>query len=143
MRGFTRQQLLVALIASTLSTSAVRAQNGRFEPKCAWPFNETATRQAFDDRCNEGKTNDPGTQVQDVVKDNFCADGTPITIDIPTLKRLQTEVESPNVLGRARWRACNKSHRVERHSMTFQDVGILHSCAGGRGSQLAGSNPFG
>jgi len=93
------RELFGALVVSVLVTSSLAAQDGKFEPKCAWPFNETPVRQGFDDKCNEGKTNDPGTQVQDVVKDNFCAAEPAIVIDIPTLKKLQTEVESPNVLG--------------------------------------------
>jgi hypothetical protein len=85
-------------MALALLASPVVAQESKFELKCK-PFNEEAARQPFDDLCNEGKTTDPGTIAQDVVKDNFCANGTPITIDIATLKKLQTEVESPAVLG--------------------------------------------
>ena len=91
---------IAVLIGSALITSSLSAQDTKFEPpKCGWPFNETPVRQKFDDQCNQGKTNDSSTIVQNAAKNNFCATGTPIIIDVPTLKNLQTEVESPNVLG--------------------------------------------
>src|SRR5947209_5426013 len=90
----------VAFVVSALLVAGpLVGQSGSFQPKCTLPFNEAAVRQPFDDLCNEGKTKDPGTIVQDVVKDNFCAAGTPVRIDVATLKKLQTEVESPGVLG--------------------------------------------
>jgi hypothetical protein len=94
------RELRFAFAASSLLIGASLAgQSGGFQPKCPWPFNEVAARQPFDDQCNQGKTKDPGTIVQDVVKDNFCVTGTPITVDIPTLVKLQADVESPSMLG--------------------------------------------
>jgi hypothetical protein len=92
-------RLISAVMAFALVATSLVAQSTKFEPKCPWPFNEDAARRPFDDLCNEGKTTDPGSIAQNVAKDNFCVVGTPVTIDIPTLKKLQAEVESPSVLG--------------------------------------------
>lgn len=96
MRGFVRHVLLVC---SLLAAASIGAQGSGFQPKCPFPFNETPARQPLDDQCNEGKTKDPGTIAQDAVKNDFCVTGSPITIDIPTLKKLQADVESPSVFG--------------------------------------------
>ncbi len=88
----------IAITCVVVALTAV-GQKGGFQPKCALPFNEKFAATPLDSKCNEGKTNDPGTIAQDVVKDNFCATGTPVPIDIPTLKQLQSDVEAPSVLG--------------------------------------------
>jgi hypothetical protein len=94
----TRELTFALAMSSMLIAASLAGQTAGFQPKCL-PFNETGARQPFDDQCNEGKTKDPGTIVQDGVKDNFCVTGTPVTVDVPTLVKLQADVEAPSVLG--------------------------------------------
>ena len=87
--------LLTTLISMTLQLpkGEVHAQAGGFKPTCTLPFNSKPTPHPIDSACppaGDAKTN--GGKLQNPVKNNLCATGTPIEISLKILENLHKAV---------------------------------------------------
>src|SRR5437870_1077399 len=90
-----RKSVLVFLVFFPLLALA-----DEFVPPCTLPFDAIKVKHPFDTKCGIGGTGtDPAKLLQNRVKNNFCAAGTPTAVSFQQLLTLQRQVESPAVLG--------------------------------------------
>src|SRR5262245_27564990 len=78
------------------------AQPGQpFVPGCELPFKPIAVRRAIDDNCGmQGKgtsSNTAANQLQNSVKNNFCATGPVTNVTVTSLKNLHNKVKAAGI----------------------------------------------
>lgn len=83
------------VLIAVLTCSPGLGQSGQeFGPACPLPFNAIAIRHSIDQICGVEGTGSAGTRAQSRVKNNFCAPGPPVDVEIADLIALQGAVEA-------------------------------------------------
>lgn len=117
--------LLTALLSMTiqLPKGAALAQIDKFKPACTPPFNSTPVHHPIDATCPpSGDAKSAGGKLQDPVKNNLCATGTPITISLSILEKLHQAVVAAKKFsfGTDKLLSSNKN-RAALKSLTIKD----------------------
>ena len=101
-------------LAATLSTVGGAQAPDKFTPGCTLPFDAISVHRPLDTSCeNEGrpKPEDGALEAnkeQNRAKNNFCADGPPVTVTKKTFKDLEAKAE-----------ALEKATAGSAHAFTF------------------------
>jgi hypothetical protein len=94
-RKEAKMKHLVAFLIILISTAAYAA---KFDPGCKLPFDDIAVQHGIDESCaKEGTPQDPQSAAQDIVKNNLCITGSPVSIVTDDLVKLQDAVSQKGV----------------------------------------------
>jgi len=90
------------LVPSTIGTQPSRAGTAGGAPvaiSCTVPFNSIAQHHPIDDSCPLEGSASPGTPqaAQNEAKNNFCAPGAPVNIDVDVLRQLQKDASDKGI----------------------------------------------
>lgn len=96
--GARRGSCAVVVLFVVLGFSVPAAQGEEFNPGCELPFDRIKETRPIDKNCGPGGNSTKAASVaQNKAKNNFCADGKPVTVTFGSFKRLQAAAEKADI----------------------------------------------